>query len=544
MKIEYLSNILAAFLLLILTSCEPEPAWDPYHDGYGSESEKTDRLPVNEKRHVLLLYSAGFNSLSSFLQEDIQDIRSGWLPSDSRNEDVMLIYSHAVTRDYATPSSPVLFRVYKDSDGQVVNDTLVVYSKNTCSSSAGQLSEVLTYVKEEFPAKSYGMVFSSHATGYLPAGYYSSPSDYKFEWNMSYRSGHRDALPKPVPYVEPVRDPSLPTVKSIGQDLAGPSDARVSYEIELPEFAAALPMHMSYILFDSCLMGGVEVAYELREKCDFLGFSPTEVLSEGFDYRTLTTHLLSPEPDLKAVCEDYYNQYASQTGAYQSATISLVDCRRIEGLAGLCADLFEKYRTGLGLIAPERVQQYYTYSKHWFYDLESIIFESGRAERYYWTGRVKELTSGITSAGNDIESYERTLNEVSGQIAALDPESLEYESRYESLLEQQEMIQQMLAQQKEKLEGLKQELSEAEEELESITLVWDEYYAELIADIDDLHEKLDECIVYKAATERFLGMFDILTYSGLSMYLPCNGGPDLNKYYQTLAWNIRTELVK
>ena len=39
--------------------------------------------------------------------------------------------------------------------------------------------------------------------------------------------------------------------------------------------------------FDACLMGGIEVAYELAGKCDRLGFSQAEVLAEGFNYKTL-----------------------------------------------------------------------------------------------------------------------------------------------------------------------------------------------------------------------------------------------------------------
>jgi hypothetical protein len=48
----------------------------------------------------------------------------------------------------------------------------------------------------------------------------------------------------PVPYVAPKHDPSLPDVKSIGQDQVGTSGNYVSYEIELDDFAKALPMQM------------------------------------------------------------------------------------------------------------------------------------------------------------------------------------------------------------------------------------------------------------------------------------------------------------
>ena len=530
--------------LILAASCEPEPVYDWYGPGYGEDDSKTDRIPVSEKRNVLLLYSVGFNSLSNYLEADIEDVKGGWLPSASRNADVMLVYSHLVAKDYATPNPPVLCRLYKTPDGKVVTDTLVVYDKDTRSASAEQLNDVLTYVNETFPAKSYGMVFSSHATGYLPAGYYSSPTDYTFDWDLSYRSGRRDSSPKPVPYVEPWRDPELPAVKSIGQDLVGPYGDRVSYEIELPEFAAAIPMHMRYILFDACLMGGVEVAYELKDKCDMVGFSPTEVLSEGFDYSTLTLHLLCEDPDPKAVCEAYYNQYRDKSGVNQSATISLVDCSSIDRLAGLCKELFTKYRKGLELIAPVRVQQYYTYSYHWFYDLESIIYESGKAERYYLENKKTDIESKIRKAEVNIMSYATTLQGIEEDLASLVPGAEGYEDSHAALMEQKEKYQKMLTQQESELEKLRKDFSETEKDLEEVLLGWDARIAELNRDMDALRDVLDECIIYKASTQKFLNMFTIWTYSGLSMYLPCDGGPNLDKYYKTLSWNMSTGLVK
>jgi hypothetical protein len=181
--------------------------------------------------------------------------------------------------------------------------------------------------------------------------------------------------PVPVPYVETEQDPALPEVKSIGQDV----HSGMSYETDLKEFAEAIPMKMDYILFDACLMGGVEVAYELAEKCDKIGFSLTEVLADGFNYNTLAYNLLGNRQtsDPEAVCKDYFKQYEVQTGVNQSATISLVDCRKIRNLADVCSELFEKYRTEIASVSYVNVQRYYRSSHHWFYDLRSILRNAG-----------------------------------------------------------------------------------------------------------------------------------------------------------------------
>lgn len=439
----------AAVLAVMLALAACEPSFD-FHTGFDHGNMSPDRgqeyggRGMNEEcRNVLLLYSAGFNSLSRYLKEDIQDLLSGNMPSEGRMKDVLLIYSHFPESDggYSKPASPVLVQAYKDRDGAVMTDTLVVYPSSTRSASASQLNTVLSYVKENYHARTYGMIFSSHATGYLPAGYYSDSDNYIYSPSLSQMNVGAVREPRGVPYVEPLRDPSLPMVKSVGQDQVG----SLSYEIQIEEFARALPMYMDYILFDACFMGGIEVAYELAGRCGLVGFSQAEVLAEGFDYKMIPYHLLSGhEPDPEAVCDDYFRQYDVQSGIYRSATISLVDCRRLEPLADLCAGLFAKYSSSMSAIRPASVQRYYRYDYHWFYDLVDIVAKAGVTE----------------------------------------------------------------------------------EELEA------------------LNNAVADCMVYRAATPEFMGSFTIDDYSGFSMYLPCNGGAELDKYYRTLKWNIATGLVE
>lgn len=378
----------AMLAMVSLAACEPSFDFNSefYHDGISAGRGETlgGRDVSNETRNVLLLYSAGFNSISDYLKEDIQDLMKGDLPSDSRMNDVLLVYSHLPVRRsaYSEPNPPVLMRVYQGRGGEVVTDTLVRYPDSVHSADPAQLNTVLTYVKDNFPAKTYGMIFSSHATGYLPAGYYTNPGDYIYApssammGRQGYRKSHRG-----VPYVEPEHDPSLPMVKSIGQDQVGSSGSYLSYEIQLEEFAEALPMYFDYILFDACLMGGVEVAYELAGRCGLVGFSQTEVLAEGFDYTTLSAHLLNGDtPDPQAVCEDYFQQYDIQSGIYRSATISMVDCSKMEPLAEVCAELFRKYALEIATLKPGKVQRYYRSDYHWFYDLADIVAKAGAAE--------------------------------------------------------------------------------------------------------------------------------------------------------------------
>lgn len=438
-----------ATLVAVLASCSKESI---HGDGFSHVANKTrpevERVATPANRSILILYSAGYNTLSSYLTSDIADLMKGWIPGSRKEENILLIYSHTTAQsgDYQTESEPTLIRARMDEDGNLVKDILVRYPGDTRSATPEQLYRVLDYVRKNFPATSYGMIFSSHATGYLPAGFYGKSEDYIFDdfSGPSYRFG-LGKYSKPVPYVELEFDPSLPAVKSIGQDQVGARGNYQSYEIELQDFCNAIPMQMDYILFDACLMGGVEVAYELKDKCSQVGFSQTEVLAEGFDYHNVTSHLIGQDtPDPQAVCEDYFNQYIVQSGTYKSATISLIDCSKMEPLAEICAQMFEKYRLNINNMPAGNVQRYYRGGQHWFYDLQDIIVKAGANQE----------------------------------------------------------------------------------------------------EIQALQDALDQCVKYKAATESFMGSFDINTYSGLSMYLPSNGTTELDKFYKTLKWNIATSLVK
>lgn len=369
-----IATLLAAAAVV---SCTPD--WiDEVRPGLNFSSGNYGEREVNEEtRKVMLLYSAGFNSLSSYLKDDIEDLKKGHIPTDARPDDVVLIYSHfpIAGEGYKTQTSPTLVRLHRGIDSVLVADTLVVYPEGTVSASGQQVNEVLKYIKKNFHAKSYGMIFSSHATGYLPAGYFQNPVG---ESNGIGWMSARHQQMTVVPYVEPEYDPSLPMVKSIGQDQVGTSGDYLSYEINLNDFADAIPMHLDYLLLDACLMGGIEVAYELKDKVGLVGFSQTEVLAEGFCYETITEHLLKENnPNPEGVCRDFFNQYDIQSGVYRSATISLIDCSRLDPLAELCKELFEKHADAISSLDHMNVQKFYRNDKHWFFDLESILVNAG-----------------------------------------------------------------------------------------------------------------------------------------------------------------------
>lgn len=329
MKKTLLRFIAAALAAAVFVSCN---------------KESTDAGP---SRRVVLMYAAAYNNLAAEISEDIGELCGGSLPSVGSG-DILLVYSHLPARsyDFKTPTNPVLFRAYRDSKGHNRRDTLVTYPDTDVSSSPEVLRKVLCQVQEMFPSEHYGLLVSSHGKGWIPAGYTENTSSI---FSLSERREY-----------PPTRELGIENVENSGIDI-----------VDLPD---AIPMKLDFLITDACLMGCVEVAYEIKDKCRLFLASPTEVLSDGLIYKTMAPLLTNTAiPDLEEICRQYMAHYEAYSGDYQSASITLVDCERLDGLARACRDIIESRRDVLAAMDRNAVQKYFYNSFHWFYDLRDML---------------------------------------------------------------------------------------------------------------------------------------------------------------------------
>lgn len=344
-------------VLLVATACSKDAGFEMGISGADSASRSSSERGYSmPSRRVMVMISAGYNSLSGYLSEDLKDLESGYLPEGTYfNADVLLVLARLPKSagDYASPSAPVLYRLWANRSGEVQRDTIQVWGGDTQLCTRETIHEALSTTQKKYPAQSYGVVFSSHGSGWLPPGYYTDPS--KFEPSSG----------------------SLWSLRSIGQDKTPTGGTEMSLE----DFADAIPMHLDYCLIDACLSGCVEVAHALKGKADIVGFSPTEVLADGFDYKNITTHLFARPLDPVEVCREYFAYYNAQSGSSRSATITAVDTRKMDALEAVCKELFEAYRPILKTMSGDNVQGYFRYDRHYFYDLRDILVQAGISEQ-------------------------------------------------------------------------------------------------------------------------------------------------------------------
>lgn len=153
------------------------------------------------------------------------------------------------------------------------------------------MRQVFRDMQDVAPSDSYGLIFGSHASGWLPA-------------NTTINS------------------------KAFGDD--------GGYNINIPELSEAIRSGFSksldFILFDACMMGTAEVCYELKDVTHYCIASVMETPADGFPYDMLLGDLYASRIDFNAVCNKFiaFNKTEGTWG-----TCASIDCSMMEELAAV-----------------------------------------------------------------------------------------------------------------------------------------------------------------------------------------------------------------
>ncbi len=402
--------------LVLASACQDElrfaPAGHPTYSG-GSKAPSYERESTGtyDYSRVFVLISLGFNNLSSDLREDILELCDSDIPNKWEDKAVV-VFSHLSVsdNDWSTKTSPCLFRVY-GQNGQIVRDTLKVYDPSTISADAATIRDAMSEVNHLFHSPSYGVVLSSHSTGWLPydrtrlSGYSTSWEHYFFAPGRNGAAKQPGGHPAPYTTEQPIR------TKAIGvQSKPGYGGA---YQVNIEDFPSAFPMHLDYLILDACLSGSVEVLYALRNVADYLVASPTETLTDGHVYSTMLENLLYTDDlatGIRKCCQDFFDQYDSRSGWERSATIAMYRCSEAESLAAAAKPVMAKFRDAIHNLDHSKVQNYnYTYDE--FYDFRDILSKAGADEG--------EL-AGVDKALSRVVCYDAATPDFIGH--AIDPD--------------------------------------------------------------------------------------------------------------------------
>lgn len=379
-------NIFCAVVLAALAAVSCDKLDDDFKIKVNNPSQNAGtRMPGKSNGSVRahLMVSFGFNSLSSYLVEDIKDLEDGFIPGNGAQDNLLFVFSHSAQGSYSQPTSPVLTRLYKGANGQIFKQKLLELPSGEIPNSKENLALIFKYIQDRYHPDELGVLMSSHGTGWTPPGYCSKPAS--FEKESEWLSPTLFSVPRWGESFVPERDFEVfPLTKSFGETKIA-SNPGTSYETDIKELAESIPYKLDYLILDACFMGGVEVAYELRDKCRFLCFSQTEILADGMNYKTMMSHLLEKkEADVISLGNEFYDYYNKQSGYNRSATISVIDCSKMDPLVEVCEDFFSRHDIDSKNCASDELQPYFRsqYAKNhgWFYDLRSIFVAAGADE--------------------------------------------------------------------------------------------------------------------------------------------------------------------
>lgn len=369
-------------LLLLLLSC---------HDDK-SEAVLPD-TPEESARRTVLMYCAAQNSLgyssryykSAWTEDSLELVAGKHFISD---EDRLLVFV-----DDAFP--PRLYRFRTDADPELV----LQWGYDANSASPTTFKEVLTRVKEHFPALEYGLCMWSHADGWLP----SSNTNYSRTVKRSSRqeiepSSCRDCHPEGARLLDHSTTQNLkdstsrPSPLSFGIDVGEHGNMysdtsgdgiTLGAQMNIADMAKAIHdsgLHLTYIFFDACLMQCVEVAYELRNVTNYLIASPISIAAAGAYY----THLLergffSPNPTdiAKTYYEDVTSNELAQAYDDFGIVISAIKTSEMDALAEAVrtalADVDFTTYPDLTAAHAYHVYSYNYYYRPHYYDMRSAL---------------------------------------------------------------------------------------------------------------------------------------------------------------------------
>lgn len=290
-------------------------------------SDKTPQPAASER--VLLAYLSANNNLSFDIMRNVQWMYQSLagMPNDCK----LLIYYKPYQKGDVL-DEPTILEYHANGLGKINGHTALTEKKQTVENILAQavlhspepgnsvdpkvMETNLKRMKELAPARNYGLILGSHATGWLPS------SDMKIS-TMSF--GEDDGM-----------------------------------RINLPEMAQVLNRtfpnkDLDFILFDACMMGNAEVCYELRNATHYCIVSAIETPAVGFPYHRILPLLYEKETNYAAVCKSIveYNKENGLWGAYAA-----INCTKMQQLADAVRNALAEKKDVLKYASLKHIQQY------------------------------------------------------------------------------------------------------------------------------------------------------------------------------------------
>lgn len=299
-----------------------------------SDEIPEEKIPVKSGRTVLayLISNNRSGNLDKNLKQNLVDMYSGL--AETTDTCTLLVYYRPYENDADGLEGPTILKYNSDGNGNIngrpsltggdLNAGRVIQEsdgiscfkeeQNHTSTSPETMKRILGLMVNMSPSQSYGLVFGSHGTSWMPGNTVSG--------------------------------------RSFGDD--------AGYNINIPEMADVLVdvfsgKQLDFILFDACMMATAEVCYEFKDVTDYLIGAVVETHVYGHPYDIVLPKLYEKDVPYGDICK-YYIDYSRQLGAW--GTCAAVDCGKMDELAEWVGANLEVYSDKFDSFDKDDVQQY------------------------------------------------------------------------------------------------------------------------------------------------------------------------------------------
>lgn len=315
-----LTPALAAMGALLLAACAADDAPD---------------APTGPARRTVVVYAAAQNTLGrdGYLRADSAEMVEG--ARSLKSDEQLLLFA-----DDATGA-----RIYRFRRDGGAPERVWSRAGETCSTDPATLAEVLAWCATAYPADEYGLVMWSHASGWVPST--NPPTGTTLSFGIDTGEGGRGDMT---------------------------ADGRLGVQMDIDDIARAIEaagVKLRYVLFDACLMGGVETAYALRNVADYVVGAPISTPAAGADYaHQVREGLFSNDP--ADIARTYYADVTDPANAADYAdfgiAVAAVRTAALDELAAVTADVLPRSAlAGRADADMEGVQQYANYASAFGY---------------------------------------------------------------------------------------------------------------------------------------------------------------------------------
>lgn len=282
--------------------------------------DKNDEPEQTKTKRTVLIYAVASNDLWDELILDIEEMIQA-APDVKGLESEARVFLYSVPKE--TAAMAILSELKKDATGNWEFSEVKLYDRDMFSTDPERMREVFDDVADISPSERYGLILWSHGTGWIP--------------NFS--------------------DHEVPSASGIQKSFGIDKYQGATDHCDINELADAIPDRMfDYIWFDLCYMMGVEVVYQLRNKCEYIAGYPTEDWSTGMNYETTLPMLAAYDADLAGVGKAFFDYYNSRNWA---VTVTVMSTAQMEKLAKAASDIYaagKRPDTAYGLMNYSRLK--------------------------------------------------------------------------------------------------------------------------------------------------------------------------------------------